>query len=175
MGREGMLARMGHNHVIIHRAITGTISIDTRTNLADARLQLMVADFLVDDAEERLRAGPGFDSVPTAKVRTDTRTNMLRPEILDAGSYAEISIAANDVTMTTGQSSVALMLSFKGRQIPLQLPATVSIKDSHLLVDSTFSLDHQELGLQPYSTLGGLLRVAETIDFELHLEATVAR
>jgi len=175
VGRSGLLARMGHNHVIVNRSLTGSIRIDTQTTQTNARLVLPVSEFLVDEPEERLRAGPGYESVPDTSAKADTQANMMRPEILDAGTYPEIIIEANDATSTTGQTTVALVLWFKGRQVPLQLPIAVTVDDDKLVVDSIFSLDHQQLGLRPFSVLGGALRVAGRIDFELHLEAIPSR
>jgi len=175
VGRSGLLQRMGHNHVIVNRSLSGTIRIDTRTNLMNARMYIPVSEFLVDDPDERLRAGPDYESVPDARAKSDTHANMLRPEILDAGAYPEILIEVNDATSTPGQSGVALVLLFKDRLIPLHLPVTMAVNGDRLVLDATFSLDHQQLGLRPFSVLGGALRVSESIDFELHLEVTPTR
>jgi len=175
VGRSGLLQRMGHNHVIVNRSLSGTIRIDTRTNRTNARMYIPVSEFLVDDPVERLRAGPGYESVPDARAKSDTQENMLRPEILNAGVYPEIIIEVNDATLTPGQSGVALVLLFQDRLIPLHLPVTMAVNGDRLVLDATFSLDHQLLGLRPFSVLGGALRVSESIDFELHLEVTPSR
>lgn len=171
VGRSGLLQRMGHNHVIVNRSLSGTLRMDTRTKRTYARLYIPVREFLVDDPAERLRAGPGYESVPDTRAKADTQANMLQPEILDIGTYPEIIIDANDAPLVPGQSTVALVVSFKGRQIPLQLPITMATNGGNLVVDSIFRLDHQQLGLRPFSVLGGALRVSENINFELHLEA----
>lgn len=79
VGRNGLLARMGHNHVVVSRSITGTIRFDPRSE-ADAHLVIPVSELLVDETGERLRAGTGYESVPGETAKADTRTNMLRPE-----------------------------------------------------------------------------------------------
>jgi hypothetical protein len=38
-------------------------------------------------------------------------------------------------------------------------------------IDAFFILSHDQLNLKPYSVLGGMLKVAEQLRFELHIEA----
>ena len=172
VGRQGLLARMGHNHVIVSRSMTGTVRLDTRTNQADAHLLIPVDDLIVDDVTDRQRAGRGYESLPEEKARAGTRANMQRPEVLDAAHYPEIRIDIAQTGYDATRKMIAITLMFKGSQIPLQLPATISIAGNHIQADASFSLDHNDLGLRPFSALGGALRVAETIQFELHIEAS---
>ncbi len=175
VGRNGLLSRIGHNHVVVSRSITGTIRFDNWSGQADAHLVIPVDELLVDEAGERLRAGTGYESVPGETAKLDTRTNMLRPEVLDVQRYPEILIDTALSGYDASRNTIAVSLTFKGIQIPLHLPATLTITANSLQVDTNFSLNHKDLGLRPFSVLGGALRVAETLDFELHIEAVSSR
>ncbi len=172
VGREGLLARMGHNHVIVSHNISGTIHFNTPPLPSTAQLKIPVDSLVVDDPAERQRAGAGYESIPTEKDKQGTRSNMLRPEVLDAQQFPEIRIEAVIDGNNPDPRQMAITLYFKGQQIGLNLPATLSINNGRMLVEARFNLEHQQLGLRPFTALGGALRVANTIGFELRLEAT---
>lgn len=128
---------MGHNHVVVSRSITGTIRFDPRSDQADAHLVIPVSELLVDETGERLRAGTGYESVPGETAKADTRTNMLRPEVLDVQRYPEILIDTALAGYDATRQLIAVTLTFKGTQIPLHLPATVTITDNSVQVNAT--------------------------------------
>lgn len=171
VGRAGLLSRLGHNHVIVNRSISGMIVLDAQPDRSRARLRIPVDGLIVDEAVERRRAGNGYESMPDEKARTDTRANMLRPEVLDGQRWPEIVIDATIADNDSEPRMFDVTLTFKGTTIPLRLPAVWSVNDDRLSVRANFSLEHAELGLRPFSALGGALKVAATLRFELELTA----
>lgn len=172
VGRAGILSAFGHDHLISHRAISGTLTLAAPPGQSAARLNIPVQQLVVDDPVELRDAG--FPSIPDAQARIGTRDNMLGEEVLHGGSWSQVIVDATYTGEVTGTHQIDLMLTFKGTTIPLQLPATVTWVDAGLQIDSRFSLGHRQLGLRPYSALGGVIRVAETIEFELHLLVVAA-
>ncbi len=172
VGRAGLLSGLGHEHLISNRAISGTLSMDTRTGQAAAHMSIPVLQMVVDDAAEREQAG--YPAIADESARTGTRDNMRGADVLDSTRWPEVIIDARYSGEIGGNHQVAIILTFRGKPVPLQLPATVTITDGKLMVDSRFNLGHKQLGLQPVSAFGGVIRVAETLEFELHLEAIPA-
>lgn len=173
VGREGLLARMGHNHVIVSRNLRGTIHFNTPPLPSTAQLMIPVDTLIVDDATERQRAGAGYESIPTEKDKQATRSNMLRPEVLDGQHFPEIRIEAVIDGENPDPRQMTITLYFKDQQIGLKLPATLTVNNDQLKVEASFTLEHEQLGLEPFTALGGALRVAKTIGFELQLEARI--
>ena len=64
--RAGPLARLGHNHVMVNRAIRGSVNLADAAGAADAAgtsafsLSVPVAGFVVDDAQARREEGSDF-------------------------------------------------------------------------------------------------------------------
>jgi hypothetical protein len=171
VGRAGLLARMGHNHVIVSRDIAGSISLSEQRRISAAAFHIPLQHLVIDDAEERKRAGAGYESFPSEQDKSATQKNMLGVYVLDAERYPELSVNIDADSSTVTESLFSVKLLFKDREIPLQVPASISFEGIKLLVDSQFSLDHQDLGLTPFSVMGGMLRVARQIDFELYIES----
>ncbi len=169
VGRAGLLYGFGHDHLIRGRAISGTLTVVAPPAESTAQLVIPVQQLSVDDPVELKDAG--FRSIPDAAARSSTRDNMLRPEVLDGENWPQVIVNVAYAGELTGTHQFNLTLTFKGMTIPLQLPATVTRVDAGLQIDSQFSLDHHQLGLRPYSALGGVIRVAEVLEFELHLLA----
>src|SRR5688572_1142558 len=63
--RAGMMANLGHNHIVVAREIAGELWV--RSTPADSafHLRLPVASFAVDPPELRAQAGADFASQPT--------------------------------------------------------------------------------------------------------------
>lgn len=171
VGRAGVLAGMGHNHVIVNHHLRGMITTDDARYLRQARLIIPAQNFSIDITEERQRAGSGFESMPTEKDRTATRNNMLGPSLLNAVVHPNILVSVNPPVQDEGDIFYPVSLSLAGMDIKLTIPAVAHVSPDRISVESHFVLKHHELGLEPYSVLGGMLSVADDIRFELILEA----
>lgn len=171
VGKAGVLARMGHNHIVHTKELTGEITLATDALNSSASFSFPVQSFVVDDAEERRLAGAEFESQPGESAIAGTRTNMLSEGILNAAMFPGISVRATPTEITDETWSFALELEFLGQTIELVVPAQVILNADSLAVAAEFSLDHSDLGLESFSAVGGSLRVAEQLDFKLNIVA----
>jgi hypothetical protein len=172
VGRSGPLARLGHNHVIHSRELSGQINLAQDRLNSTGSFSFPVNSFVVDDASERERAGDAFESEPGESAIEGTRENMLGVTVLNADAYSEISVTATPESISDDQWLLSLELAFQGNTISLEIPAQIELTGSRFSVDASFTLAHDDIGLSPFSALGGSLRVAEEIDFEMHIEAS---
>ncbi len=173
VGKAGPLARMGHNHVVHTKELTGEIILATDLLNSSASFSFPVQSFVVDDAEERELAGAEFESQPGESAIAGTRTNMLSEGVLNAEMFPGISVRAKPTEITDETWSFALELELLGQTIELVVPAQVVLNADSVAVTATFALDHSDLGLEPFSALGGSLRVAGQLDFKLDIVATL--
>lgn len=171
VGRAGMLARLGHNHVIVNRALSGEVILDGTPAQSSARIRIPVAQFIVDEQAERQLAGKGYESMPDEKARSDTYVNMLRPEVLDGQRWPEIIIETGFADADNDPPLFDITLAFRGKTVPLRLPAQLAVHDDRIEINASFSLNHAQLGLRPFAALGGALKVAEQLQFELLVTA----
>lgn len=160
--RSGRLAKLGHNHVITSDALEGWIHFGDSLY---AELYLPVAVLVVDDLQARAAAGEGFESVPNERDIQGTRRNMLSAKLLAAQEHPFLRISVSAVDDDTAQADFTVA----GQQSSKNVPVTVSVEGDELSASATFQLSHEELGLTPFSALGGAITVSDEIDVEVSL------
>src|SRR5688572_8595019 len=90
--RGGTFAKLGHNHVVSSKSLTGRVWMHPQLSQSGFELAFPVADLIVDDPDARRAAGSEFPpEIPDAD-KQGTRKNMLRAEVLDAESYPRIEL-----------------------------------------------------------------------------------
>ncbi len=173
VGRAGPLARMGHNHVVHSRGITGEIHLAAERSESNASFEIPLSSFVVDDQSERDRASAaqrdGFDTQPGRRAIEGTRSNMMSEDVLNESLFPVVSAQISTASVSDQQWVFDIALSIAGSTVNLNIPASVTISESEISVSTSFSLQHEDLGMSVFSALGGSLRVAEQLDFELEI------
>lgn len=170
--KAGALARRGHNHVISVGDLSGSVTVD-QDDLAASRfvLEFPVASLVVDDAKLRGTLGADFSTVPTAKDIAGTKGNMLSERVLEAENHPRIRIVGAGPVWRDGKKVLGVKVELLGRTIDLTVPAEVTIAGDELRAKGEFQLDHADLGLQPFSVMGGALKVAAQLSFVYDVKA----
>lgn len=171
VGRTGPLMRMGHNHVITSTALTGLVFVANDRSQSRADVSVTVDSFVVDDPSARTAAGAGFESVPTAADIAGTRANMTGPALLDVAHFPKIDARIKPLDVSAGRASVNASIVVLGVAHEVQLPAEWKADGQRLRVSCVFETSHGALGLEPFSALGGALRVANEIDIRVDIVA----
>lgn len=171
--RSGRLAHLGHNHVITSTQLTGTIHFDDQNaGESYAALRLLVNSLEVDNPEARRLAGEAFERQPSERDIAGTRTNMLGPKLLDAEAHRLAFINVRKAAESTLSNPLAVVqITLAGHTTRHKLPADVLVQDNQVLVKTSFTISHADLGLTPFSALGGAIRVADDMEIELTLVA----
>ncbi|HEY3700211.1 MAG TPA: YceI family protein [Spongiibacteraceae bacterium] len=169
--RDGALARFGHNHVITATQLRGTIFREANIAQSDVELSFPAAGLLVDSADDRAQAGADFPGVLPPEAIAGTRQHMLGPQLLAAEQYPQIMLRT--IAVSGQWPELQLIVEIKLREFTSQLPLSVHMTEleNTLIADGAVSLSQVQLGLKPYSVLGGGLRVADKIDAQFHLIA----
>ena len=171
VGRAGILARMGHNHVIHTRELEGDIALAASPLESTAEFSFPVNSFIVDEESEREMAGDGFESQPGDDAKAGTRNNMLGEAVLDAENFPRIAVTATPLEINETEWTFSLTLLIQDRTVSLTIPARVRQLGQNLAIEADFTLGHEDLGLSRFSAIGGSLRVAEEIEFRLRINA----
>ncbi len=172
--RSGALAALGHNHVITSREVDGFVYLADDMSKARADLFVPVAGFVVDDAAERAAAGPDFATQPSPSDIDGTRANMLGPKLLNAEQSPFVVIHVTPMHVGPDSTQVSLAISVRDHVATVPVEAHWRRSGAELTIESAFKVDHATLGLEPFSALGGAMRVGDQIDVAASITATTA-
>lgn len=169
--REGPLARFGHNHVIVASQIQGIVYREADILQSDVELNFPAAGMIVDSPDDRAKAGADFPGVLPAEAIAGTRQHMLGPQLLAAEQFPTIAVHTIDVSGQWPELQLTVEVNLRTLSSRLSIPVHLSETQNAIIADSTLRLSQVQLGLQPYSVLGGGLRVADNIDAQIHIVA----
>ncbi|HEX4268244.1 MAG TPA: hypothetical protein VHY36_10175 [Steroidobacteraceae bacterium] len=174
--RAGALAALGHNHIVACRCLTGTIYLPRDPARTSFDLRLAVTQLTVDDPV--LRAAEHSADFPpdvAPSARQATRHNMLSSVLLNAASYPDIALRSAGLRPSPdGRRDdivVQVLVQLGGEWHSVAVPMRREIQGDEITVSGEFPLRQTELGLTPFTALGGGLRVKDGMKVWLRLVA----
>jgi hypothetical protein len=172
--RAGPLARFGHNHVMVNRAISGAVGLADAAGESEFWLNVPVAGFVVDDAEARREEGADFSGDIPDDAKSGTLHNMLSAALLDAEEFPAItvkSVAASGAQNGSGAGALTatVAISVAGHVSKVDVPFTLQVDSRRLSATGALELCQSALGLTPFSLMLGALQVQDsmTIKFDI--------
>lgn len=171
--REGSLAELGHNHVIVG-TLTGDIFLGDTAADSGFRLCIPVELFEVDDDAVRAEEGNQFLSPIPEAARAATRENMLSDKVLNASAHPAIEIQSRSLSGPIWNPDVTARVTIAGNRMELEFPAAVVAGDQELTVIARTSISQAAFSLEPFSVLGGNLRVRDIVDIRTRIVARIS-
>lgn len=159
--RGGILARLGHDHVVASHNVSGTVA--PAQNRADFTFRL--DQMTIDEAD--LRRTAGLEKQPSADAIEGTRHNMLT-KVLDADRYPIVSIHAERVA--AGQP-LQVAITLHGVTRTLAIPVQLREENNIINVKGTVNLKQTDFGLTPFSVMGGAMSVQDQMELRFDLTA----
>jgi polyisoprenoid-binding protein YceI len=172
--RDGPLARFGHNHVIAVTQLQGTVFREPDILQSDVELSFPVTALSVDVPADRTAAGADFPGALPLEAIAGTRQHMLGPQLLAAEQYPQIALRTVAVSGQWPELQLLVEIQLRKFVSRLVLPVHMTEVGNALIADGTTKLSQVQLGLTPYSVLGGGLRVNDSIDVQFHIVAARA-
>jgi hypothetical protein len=169
--RAGPLANFGHNHVMVNRALSGSLRVGPSLETSGFVLSIPVAQFIVDDPVARREEGDEFGGEVSEGAREGTLRNMLSAPLLNAESYPSIEIRSEQLQEIQGSLNAIMALSIAGRDVSIAAPFAIDAAPGGIGATASFEVRQTELGLSPMSLLGGALQVRDAIQIKLMLSA----
>jgi polyisoprenoid-binding protein YceI len=161
--RAGPLANLGHNHVIVSRAVTGLVRVGGSISASSFLLQVPLESLVVDESEARREEGSDFPGDVPEDAKSGTRRNMLSATMLNAAEFPEITVKSVTLSGTLDTLSADLIISVAGHETTISAPFTLQ-GDAHALkAAGSMELRQTALGLTPYSLLHGALQVQDAM------------
>ncbi|MBB3120776.1 YceI family protein [Pseudoduganella violacea] len=153
----GLLARIGHDHVVAVRKLEGYAA----PGLQRADLRFRLDEMTVD--ESALRAEAGLKTSPSEDAIAGTRRNMLT-RTLDAEHHPWVllQILRKDDVLDAA-------VTLHGVTRNYQIPARIAVTPRGLSASGTLVFKQSDFGIVPFAVLGGALAVKD----ELELRFTV--
>ena len=159
--RGGMLARLGHDHLVAVRNVGGTVA--PAQNRAD--FQFRLDQLTVDEAP--LRAAAGLEKQPSADAIEGTRTNMLT-KVLDAARYPVVTVHAE--RGAPGQP-LQVTITLHGVSRTMAIPADLRETAGVMTVSGAVNLKQSDFGIAPFSVMAGALAVQDQLELKFTLVA----
>ena len=170
--RAGAFARFGHNHVVSVAALDGRVSVDPN-DLARStfELEIPVGDLVVDDPTLRRGLGEEFASEPSADDVAGTRRNMLSNRVLNAEQHPAVRVTGTGPMSSGAGQTLKMTMHLLGRAVDVTVPTSVTLEGDRLEASGAFELTHEQLGLEPFSVMGGALQVGNRLSFTYRILA----
>ena len=172
--KEGLMAALGHNHVIAVHDLHGSVQWRGEPVQSAFTLEFAVAAMTVDEPELRATAGVDFSAVVPDSARDGTRRNMLGDKLLDADHYPDIRVQSELITAAPQGWVVQARVTVCGRDSVVRFPVTVSQDGDTISAHGQFDLLQSSLGLTPFSVAMGALRVTDRMRLQFDLVAARA-
>jgi hypothetical protein len=167
--RDGPLARFGHDHVVTVGEPDGFLLFDDTGPDSRAALRFRLDNLVVDSAAARARHE--LDTDPDAADIERTRENLLE-HVLDAGQWPWATLGLTGFERQEDHYSAMLTVAISGSAYSGRQPFRLHRAGERVRVDGFFILRQTELGIEPFSALGGGLRVADPLEIHFRIEAT---
>lgn len=161
--RGGVLERLGHNHVVASRDVTGYV--DMTAGRADLFVPL---DLLVVD-EPGLRAEAGLASQLAQEAIEGTRRNML-DKVLETRNYPFAFVRI--IRRTPDETSLDAAITLHNTLNNFHFPAKIETTPGGIKISGQMTLNQTDFGITPFSILGGAMQVQDKLDLHFRIFAT---
>ena len=167
--RDGPLARFGHDHVLSVGRPEGFLQLDDQRFAGRADLRFRIDQLTVDSPVARDRYG--LDTNPDDDAIRATRKNLM-DHVVDAERFPWATLVMEEFQQQGGHSSAVLSIGINGSSHTSRQPFRLHQAGSRIVAEGSVIMHQTELGIEPFSTLGGGLRVADPMEIHFRIEAS---
>jgi len=160
---DGPLKRFGHHHVISHHGISGTVEVAPDPLDSTFMLEITVADLDVDNPDTRALEGEDFEEEVPQKDIDGTRANMLGEKLLHGEEFPTIQLQSSAIEGSMPDVNIVTTLIVKGMEHTVSFPASIELTDDSFVATGQIEIMHGELGLSPFTAMGGALSVRDLL------------
>jgi hypothetical protein len=166
--RDGPLARFGHDHVVTVTEPEGYLLLDATGTASRADLRFRPERLEVDSAAARARHQ--LDTTPDAADIEGTRKNLMR-HVLDTEQWPWATLALSAFKRQADHYSALVTVEINGSSYRDRQPFRLREDGDRAIVEGFLVLRQTDLGIEPFTALGGGLRVADPLEIHFHIEA----
>lgn len=161
--------RLGHTHVIGGPVISGDIVIPDDAKKTWLKLAISVNELVVD--RPQWRRDESLEPELSQRAINGTRDNLLSAKLLNAAAYPRILIEADSAVGPGWQKDVMARITVVGNSREIPVPVAVIERDDGLEVIGRIEILQSDFGIETFSALGGILRVADKLLIRFRIRA----
>lgn len=170
--RGGTLGKVGHNHVIVPEGLHGAVLLPPGgSDGARADIALPLDGLNVDPPRAREALGGSFAAPVDDEARQGTREHMLGKQTLDAERFPVLGLRVRQVDGELPRPVLQVEVVLHGRSHRLAVPARVRLDNGTLEARGRFAVRQTWFGIEPFTALGGALRVQDWVMVEFDIVA----
>jgi len=168
--RGGRFEKLGHDHVITAHGIDGYVLLaQDGTPSSRADLVVELGALTVDEAAARTE----FDLATEPSDRDIARTGEnMHEKVLETERWPKARVAIGIIDQTETSARCEVTLQVKDRQHSFPVDVQLEYDDSEFRARGQFDLLQTDLGIKPFSVLGGMLSVRDQLEISFRIRAT---
>jgi len=167
--KDGLAARLAHDHTIEATEVTGTVEYEPNAPEATRiTVEARTVSLRVDDADARRALG--LAGLPSASDREEIGKAMRAPGQLDVGRFSVVRFASSRTErQPDGRLLLTGALTLHGVSREVTLPVEIRSDGDGFRGQGTLRLQPSAFGIPPYSTLLGAIRNKDEVVVHLDL------
>ena len=169
--KDGVAARLAHDHVVQARALSGTIAYDPQRPDASAiEVKVEVGSLQADEPATRRKFRLAGE--PSAKDRAEIEATMKSEDQLAAARFPTITFASTSIAkQPDGRYLVTGRLTIRGVAQEVKFPAQIALDGGLLRGRAQLTFKQSSFGYQPYRAVLGTIRNKDDVILHIDLEA----
>jgi polyisoprenoid-binding protein YceI len=169
--KDGVAARLGHDHVVHARVFSGTVVYDPRRPEASSvQVAVEAGSLIADDPGTRRKFGLAGE--PSASDRAEIDKAMKAEGQLAAARFPSMTFTSSAIaTQPDGRFLVTGRLTIRGVTNELTFPARMSVEGAQLRGRAQLKFKQSSFGYPPYSALLGAIKNKDEVILHIDLVA----
>jgi polyisoprenoid-binding protein YceI len=168
--RAGLAKGFAHDHLVVARAVDGTVSWDPKRPEA-TKVSISVPVKALSADEPALRSRYGYEGALSEGDRQKVSQSMLGPEQLDAARFPTISFESTAV-QKEGEALVVLgQLTLHGVTRAVRLPVRITPREGSVMGVGSLKLKTSDFGVKPYRAALGTIQNRDEVELLIRLVA----
>ena len=169
--KDGVAARLGHDHVVHASVFSGTVAYDPRNPEASSiQVAVEVGSLIADDPGTRRKFGLAGE--PSTSDRAEIDKAMKADGQLAAARFPSMTFTSTaSATQPDGRFLVTGRLTIRGVTNELKFPAQMSVDGAQLRGRAQLKFKQSSFGYPPYSALLGAIKNKDEVILHIDLVA----
>jgi len=169
--KDGVAARLGHDHVVHASVFSGTVAYDPRNPEASSiQVAVEVGSLIADDPGTRRKFGLAGE--PSTSDRAEIDKAMKADGQLAAARFPSMTFTSTAIaTQPDGRFLVTGRLTIRGVTNELKFPAQMSVDGAQLRGRAQLKFKQSSFGYPPYSALLGAIKNKDEVILHIDLVA----
>ena len=169
--KDGVAARLGHDHVVHASVFSGIVAYDPRNPEASSlQVAVDVRSLIADDPGTRRKFGLAGE--PSASDRAEIDKAMKADGQLAAARFPSMSFTSTGIArQPDGRFLVTGRLTIRGVTNEVKFPAQIGMEGAQLRGRAQLTLKQSRFGYPPYSALLGAIKNKDEVILHIDLVA----